>query len=231
MACAVIPGVNDMPDQLSERVAALEKSVALLQAAAHELRVGHDVQAEILTQIQAELIESDRLLDSVGRLGAGAGALADALIKVDMQQQMLSRLGRQLDEVQANSTTAEEVEAKVKHAKRLATDETAEATARARAERRRLARRLIAVIGISVTALGSLLAYTINANYHTCMQRQLAVDIQARFYADVRGLARPGTPFADSIDMTIQQLRGTLMDCDAQYPVHWGADPAAVSSS
>lgn len=88
-----------MPDATEERLRLLEAHV--------------EVQEQLLVAMQAERIEADRLSDSVTRLGDGASALGEALRAVDKQQQMLTKLGQELKEVEDKSVTKEElVEAK-----------------------------------------------------------------------------------------------------------------------
>lgn len=115
------------PEQLSipERLKLVEASL--------------EVQGEILISIQAELIESERLTESIGRLGEGAGSLSAALLQVDRQQQTLTRLGRELQTVKDESITGKDVEEKVTAAKELV-------EARQRTVRKKLMRGLVGVL-------------------------------------------------------------------------------------
>ncbi len=62
--------------------------------------------------------EGVRLADSVERLGLNANALGEALLQVDRNQQSLSRLGKQLSDVEANVVPRAEVEDRVDRLRR-----------------------------------------------------------------------------------------------------------------
>lgn len=108
------------------------------------IEVSLDVQAEILTSIQESLLEADRLTESIGQLGKGAGALSAALLQVDEQQRRLTELGEELREVKQSSATTKDVDAKVVAAKELV-------DARQRSFRQKIM--LWAGIGVATVAL------------------------------------------------------------------------------
>lgn len=118
------------------------------------VEVAVEVQAEILTSIQAELIESDRLSSSVERLGDGASELGAALLQVDRNQQALTRLGQQLEGVQEQAATKDEID----EAKKIADDRFR------RYHRRVTARaRVAAVLGLAaIGTLGGILWHTVD---------------------------------------------------------------------
>ncbi len=59
--------------------------------------------------------EGVRLADSVDRLGLNANALGEALLQVDRNQQSLTKLGKQLSDVEATVVPRAEVEDRVDH--------------------------------------------------------------------------------------------------------------------
>jgi hypothetical protein len=107
------------------------------------IEISLEVQGENLTNIHEMLLEQDRLTESIGRLGEGAGSLSVALLQVDAQQKILTRLGEDLQQVKEHSATTEDVEEKVAEAKELA-------EAKLKATRRKLVRWLTVVVMLAV---------------------------------------------------------------------------------
>lgn len=192
------------PDDSTLDDPTLEERLRLLESSS-------EIQEQILANLQAERIESDRLSLSVGRLGDGATTLGEALLRVDRNQQQLTKLGRQLSEVeQATDRKADR----------------AEVTATAdhlTLQRRQLALRFIFAGLVSAAILGSLLAFTISADYFACQQRQERVTIQVNSFRQIAGLAEGQV--RDRINELAQQLDETKVNCDSLYPVHFGDEP------
>lgn len=134
----------------------------------HRVEVGLEVQAEILTNIQEMLLEADRLTDSIGRLGEGAGSLSAALLQVDSQQKLLTRLDEDLQQVKDQAATTEDVEAKVAAAKELV-------DAKQKATRRKIALWLLATLLVTVVVgyFGVQYVHRVQAtNIATCERQQ-----------------------------------------------------------
>lgn len=66
---------------------------------------------ERVKRLEDIAFEGDGLTRAVTRLGLNATALGEALMTVDKNQQQLTKLGRQLDNVEAKSATKQDVEA------------------------------------------------------------------------------------------------------------------------
>lgn len=64
-----------------------------------------------LRRLEDIAFEGDGLTRAVTRLGVNATALGEALITVDRNQQRLTRLGQQLEEIESNTATKAAVEA------------------------------------------------------------------------------------------------------------------------
>lgn len=140
--------------ELDRRLIEVEQAAAAVREQVTELTVGHDVQAEILTAIQAELIESERLTGTITRLAEGSDALVAALLKVDETAQATTRLGKELAQVKEEGSTTEEIEAKVQEAKELAEKKIEEAKIEADRELRRARRqRNFIVVAVVLLAL------------------------------------------------------------------------------
>lgn len=94
----------DTPRDLDERLRLLEASM--------------EIQEQILASLHAERIEAERLTESVSRLGDGAAALGQALLRVDRTQQSLTELGTELRAVEARTANKGEVATQIKSARR-----------------------------------------------------------------------------------------------------------------
>ena len=140
-----------------------------------------DIQSTQMAGIQAELIESDRLTNSVDRLGAGASELGEALLQVDRNQQMLTKLGREIDVVASSSATK---------------DEVAEAKAAADMAMAKYRRRVygwsavMTVLGLAAIAtLGFLLNHTIerqnDIDAEACARSTATRDVVVKYLSDV----------------------------------------------
>ncbi len=100
-----------------------------------DIEASLEVQEQILSAMRAEAIEAQRLTDSVDRLGLGANALGDALLQVDRNQQALSQLGREMNEIDRKVVPRSEVETEA---------------ARLREERRRSTRMTLVLMAIFI---------------------------------------------------------------------------------
>ena len=69
---------------------------------------------ERLDNLERVVFAGEDLASAVERLGMNANALGEALLTVDKNQQMLTRLGRQLEAVEAASATKDDVKAQAK---------------------------------------------------------------------------------------------------------------------
>jgi hypothetical protein len=100
---------------------------------------------ERVARLEDVAFEGDGLTRAVTRLGLNANALGEALLTVDRNQQQLTKLGGELQQVQASAATKDEVHEKA------ATVAAVEREAR---------RTLAVVIGTAIAALVAILAYT-----------------------------------------------------------------------
>lgn len=140
-----------------------------------------EVQEEILTAMQAERIEAIRLDESVNRLGLNASALGEALLTVDQNQQILTRLGRELQEVKDTAVTAEQLdEVKVASVSEEQVEERAKAVeeqtrvAEARSRNRMIAIGVVLLL-VSLLGLGGglrLKQRQDRQDYENCLQSQ-----------------------------------------------------------
>lgn len=193
---------DELTASIPERVAALE--------------VGHEVQEQMLVAIQAELIESDRLINSVGRLAEGSDALAAALLKVDATAQATSRLGRELQQVKEDHSTTEEIEDKVAKAKEEAARLASEKAEQERRDRRTLAKRVVVALIFVVIFLFSLVLYVSDAAHDACQNRQEASKAVRDTLVDFKNPAN-----AELVDAGVARINQTLSrTCDQQYRLH-----------
>lgn len=131
----------------------------------------------ILNIIRGEQRDGYRLAESVDRLGLNAGALQEALLQVDRNQQALSQLGRELEE------TRKVVVPRVEH-------ESLEEQRREelRAYRRTVMRKITgwAIAGVAMLLGGGVLAATyldgVKArNYDVCLEQNAVAEAQNEY--------------------------------------------------
>lgn len=159
------------------------------------------IQEEEINGIRAELIEAERLTNSVDRLGLGASALGDALLQVDKQQQVLTRLGQDLKRVEGKTEDA------------ASKDEVSTQIRRMDAVRHRIL--YPAIVSVAVVALG--FGFFISqAAYESCERRQHGT----RVVAEVLGTFESPTGQTDPrITRGVERLLGTVaVSCEDQYP-------------
>lgn len=151
-----------------------------------ELEAHVTIQERILVNLQAELIEANRLNESVERLGEGATSLGEALLAVDKQQQTLTRLGRQLNDVEQQAATKQDLH--------MTREDVAAETAQLR-------RKALFRLGMALAVVAAVLGYEAitthryrMANYESCQARAS----QNRYFGDYlidaaeKSLTQPG---------------------------------------
>lgn len=117
-----------------------------------------------LAAIHAEQVEAERLNNSIARLGVGASDLGEALKTVDKNQQVLTRLGKELAEVKKKTVTKEQLEEQAR------VDEEA-AAAKRRTRVRRVAAAGAALLLLLLIGAGAVFRYERD-------QREQAIDRQ-----------------------------------------------------
>lgn len=181
-----------------------------------DLEVSVAVQEEILTSIQAELIEAGRLNDSVERLGEGANVLGAALLQVDRNQRELTRLDRYVQKVEEKAATTQDVESRVRQAKVEADLLVKAAAARVLKERKRWAKKVGAVIAVIGLVLFGLVFYVSNSAHDACGNRQMATKAVLDTLLSFRSPQN-----ADRVDAGALRIQATLaVTCDEQYRLH-----------
>lgn len=142
------------------------------------------------------------LNESVERLGMNASALGEALLKVDQQQQLLTRLGQDISNVEAKSVSYEEV------------DEKAAAAAAQEVHRDRL--RLLGFALALAAMLFVMVFYVSDAAHQACVNRQFATKSIRDTLESFRNPANEKL-----IDAGLRRLDRTLREsCDEQYIFH-----------
>lgn len=172
------------------------------------LEASATIQEAILVGIQKELIEADRLIDVITRLGDGADALGAALIEVESQQQVLARHEDELNEVREKAEqapTVEDVEKRVEHGRK---------------ERRKLAISVGAALAAVAVLLFGLVFYISDSTHHACENRQAGTRALRDTLASFQDPNNPHPKIAAGVERVNATLTET---CDEQYPLHLGA--------
>jgi len=144
-----------------------------------------------LEVLRQRSVEGGRLAESVDRLGLNAGALHEALLQVDRNQQTLAELGRELEETKANSVGKQELDQRDDAARRQVL-----------AYRKQMLGRFYAIglLGLSLFAAAALGAITYQNNlqtqteeyrvnvYNICLQRS-EQSVQVRRWLDYQQAA------------------------------------------
>lgn len=149
--------------------------------------------------------DDGRLLAEVRRLADETGDLSTILAKVDAQQRSLTLLGHAIERVREEGVTTQELAVKEETAHRA---------------RKRLTVRVFAAIVLVAVLLNGVLVYTVNADYHACIDRETRFDLQVKLYNSV---AKSATgPVASEIQKAATALENSSVNCSDTYPVHWG---------
>lgn len=179
---------------------------------------------EQLAALQADQVRTDRLGRSVERLGAGAADLGEALRIVDKNQQVLTRLGKELAAVREDAATKQELEqARVKAEQDLT-----------RRRRRVLAQVLAATVVLLVVLaiiIISAVHYERNqrideaerraANIANCERRNEQAQIMADLFTTFLRQAPPGSekdPGVVALRDSLRRFRALIADCDRVVP-------------
>lgn len=173
----------------------------------------HESLEQRVARLEDVAFEGDGLARAVTRLGLNANALGEAILTVDRNQQRLTRLGQQLEEVEANTVTTQD------HA--LITQELRDDIVRtATGLSRNLRKRAYIACGIVLIAsmCGVYYAYWSAAErtYSECITRVSNSKAAVSFYE--KQLARTDlTPGIRSIlsSIRVSALKGAQIDCGA----------------
>lgn len=155
---------------------------------------------ERIKRLEDIAFEGDGLTRAVTRLGLNASALGEALLTVDRQQQTLTRLGQELNEVKETTPSKDDVN-------NVATDS------------RRAGRQLVFLIVLPIALVLAALTFGISEAAHdACEKRQASTRAVIATFSKLSPSTETNRA---ALDKGVLELRRTLTEsCDSQYKLH-----------